>query len=57
MTSHPNASAAGVSGALTVVLMFVLTAFGVSVSPELASAVTTLITAAVLFAGNRKKHA
>lgn len=40
---------AGAAGAITVVLVWVLSMFGVDVPPEVASALTTLIAAAGAF--------
>ena len=43
MPVAPKVAAGGVAGALTVVLVFVLTQVGVELPPEVASALTTLI--------------
>lgn len=53
---HPNAAVTGIAGSATIVVMFALDALGVDVPAEVASAVTTLIAAAVLYVG-RRKHA
>lgn len=40
---HPKVAAAGIAGAVTVVLVWAASLAGVAVPPEVASAVTTLI--------------
>ena len=42
---HPKVGAAGLGGLATTVIISVAKAYGYDISPEMASAVTTLITA------------
>jgi hypothetical protein len=50
MENHPNATAAGVSGAAAVIAVAVIGAF-VAMSPVVAAAASSLVIAAVLFVG------
>ncbi len=43
MRPHPKVAASGTAGAATIVLVWVLGQAGVSVPPEVAAAVTTLL--------------
>jgi putative flippase GtrA len=50
MNLHPKVAAGAVAGALTTILMWVLTTFtSVTPTPEVAAAVTTLITLLVSY--------
>lgn len=40
---HPKVASAGVAGSATIILVWALGEFGVSVPPEVASAITTLL--------------
>lgn len=51
MDQHPNASAAGVSGAVAVVVIALLGALGVAMSPIVSAAASSLVIAAVLLIG------
>jgi hypothetical protein len=57
MGSNPNAAVAGFAGAITIVLVFVIGALNVDIPAEVASAITTLVTAAVLYVGRKTKIA
>jgi hypothetical protein len=50
MENHPNATAAGVSGAVAVIAVAVIGAF-VAMSPVVAAAASSLVIAGVLFVG------
>jgi hypothetical protein len=50
-TNNPNATAATVSGATAVVLVYLQGIFGLDVPVEVAAAETTLVIALVLFIG------
>jgi uncharacterized membrane protein (DUF4010 family) len=52
MDQHPNAAAAGVSGAVAVIAVAVIGAF-VAMSPVVAAAASSLVIAAVLFVGRK----
>lgn len=43
MNIHPKVSAAALAGTITVILMFVLSLFGVTLPAEVSSAITTLL--------------
>jgi uncharacterized membrane protein YfcA len=43
MNLNPKASAAGVAGAVTLVIVFVLGQLGVEIPPDVAAAATTII--------------
>lgn len=47
MNINPKIASAGIAGALTIVLMWVISLFGVHVPAEVASAVTIIIAFAV----------
>jgi len=49
MTLHPKVQNAGIAGALTVVLVWAATLLGVEVPPEVASAITTILSFAAGF--------
>ncbi len=54
--NHPNATAAIVAGALTVLVIYIASLFGLDEPPsEVGAALTTLVTAITLFVGNRSK--
>ena len=53
MRGHPNAAAGLVAGALTVIAVWIAGIAGLEVPAEVASAFTTLVTGAILFAGKR----
>jgi hypothetical protein len=53
MKGHPNATAAGVAGALTILLVWVLSLVHVDVPTEVASAITTVGATVVLLIGRR----
>lgn len=55
VTANPNASAATVTGAFVVVVVYLFGVAGVAIPPEVAVALTTLVTAAVLFFGRLEK--
>jgi hypothetical protein len=54
-SNHPNASVAALAGALTVVAVWIAKSFGLDVPAEVASALTTIIAAGILFAGRRDR--
>lgn len=54
MRQHPNASAAGISGAVVTIGVWAATSLGVEVPPEVAAAVTTVVAALVLAVGRRR---
>jgi biotin transporter BioY len=43
-TIHPKVAAGGAAGAASIIIVFVLAALGLPVPPEVASAITTLLT-------------
>lgn len=43
---HPKTAAAGIGGAVTTILIYVLSLFGVTVPGEVAAALTTIVSAA-----------
>jgi hypothetical protein len=53
LSSHPNAIAAGVSGSVVTIVLYLIGAAGVDPPAEVKGAVTTLVIAAVLFVGRR----
>ena len=55
VTNNPNASIAGAVGAAVTIGIWVATALGVDVPPEIAAAITTLVGTVVLLIGNRSK--
>jgi hypothetical protein len=54
-TSNPNAEVAVYTGALTVLIAWLLGHFGVDVSAEVGAALTTVLTGGVLLVGRRTK--
>lgn len=54
MTNNPNASVAAVAGAVTILIVYAASLFGVDVPAEAASGFTTLVAAAILYLGNRR---
>ena len=55
VTNNPNASVAAGVGAAVTIAVWVASALGLDVPPEVAAAVTTLAGSIVLLVGNRKK--
>lgn len=55
VSNNPNASVAAGVGAAVTVAVWVASALGLDVPPEVAAAVTTLAGSIVLLVGNRKK--
>lgn len=54
MTSNPNASVAAVAGAVTILIVYIASIFGLDVPAEAASGFTTLFAAAILFFGKKQ---
>ncbi len=55
VSNNPNASVAAGIGAVVTIGIWVATALGVDVPPEIAAAITTLAGSVVLLIGNRSK--
>lgn len=55
VSNNPNASVAAGVGAAVTIAVWVASALGLDVPPEVAAAVTTLAGSLVLLVGNRKK--
>jgi hypothetical protein len=55
VTDNPNASVAATAGAGVTLAVWLATSLGVDVPPEVAAAAVTLVGAAVLALGRRKK--
>lgn len=53
MRRHPNASVAGGSGALGILLVWILGQFGVALPPEVAAAISTAAATLALVIGRR----
>lgn len=53
ITNHPNATTAGGTGSLSVLLVYLLSVFGVHIDPALAAAIPTILTTAVLWIGKK----
>ena len=51
LNSNPNAAAAGVSGAVAIVVVALLGALGVVMSPVVSAAASAIVIAAFLFVG------
>ena len=56
VTDNPNASVAGAVGATVTVIVWVASALGVAIPPEIAAALTTVMGTLVLWIGNRNKQ-
>lgn len=56
MSNNPNATAAGLSGAITLIVVWLCGYFGLDVTAEVASAFTTIVAATVLWFGKRSKR-
>jgi hypothetical protein len=56
VSQHPNATAAGSSGALATLLVYGAQQLGVDISPELAAAIVAGVTTVVLAIGRRRAH-
>jgi hypothetical protein len=56
-TQHPNAVAAGLSGSVTVLAVYLAGLAGLDIPAEVASAFTTIVAGVVLLAGHRTKRA
>jgi hypothetical protein len=55
VSDNPNASVAASAGAAVTLVIWLATMFGVDVPPEVAAAAVTVVGAAVLAIGRRKK--
>jgi putative flippase GtrA len=55
LTQHPNTAAAGVAGAVGVLVTYILTALGVDVPPTVGGAISTIIAALALFIPGPKR--
>lgn len=53
MNGHPNATAAGGTGGLSVLVLYIAERFGWHVDPLLAAGIATIASAVVLFIGRR----
>jgi hypothetical protein len=55
ITENQNASYSGASGAFGIVIVAILSGFGVSVSPELSAAIPVVLSTSVLYIGKLRK--
>lgn len=55
LTSNPNAEVAVYTGAGTIILVWLLSVFGIDVPAEIGAAITTVATGLVLFLGKRQR--
>jgi hypothetical protein len=57
VSNHPNATAAGIAGAITTLILWLVTAFAhLDAPPEVAAAITTVVAALVLLAGGKQRR-
>ena len=56
MGGHPNATAALVAGALGTIVVWILGELDIAVPEEVAGAIVTLFTAAILFVGRPRSR-
>jgi high-affinity Fe2+/Pb2+ permease len=57
VSNNPNASVTALAGAVTILLVWIVSAAGLNVPAEVASAFTTLVAAFILWVGRRERKA